>query len=209
MTRAAGNPTDVRDLTAAEIALRKTAWRIFEICRETSPAFAHASILFPPQIGIRESRRMEGRAELTGEDILSGRKHVDSIARSTYWIDIHCPLGRTTDGVHLCTRSCPSTEPCVMLNEYSNLLPDTLHPPAGDYYTIPYGCLVSKTWPNLLVAGRCISADPRAIAAVRVMAPCMAMGQAAGAAAAVAVQQKTDPASIDVTLVQKNIAEQG
>lgn len=209
MTRVGGDPTDVRDLTAGEIALRKAAWRVFEICRANSPAFKDASVIFPTQIGIREARRMEGLAELTEEDVLTGRKHADAVARSTYWIDIHCPLGRTKDGVHLCKRDCPSTEPCVMLRKHRHLLPTNLRPPAGDYHTIPYGALVSKTWPNLLAAGRCISADIYAIAAVRVMAPCIAMGQAAGIAAAIAAREKVEPAALDVTAVQKEIAAQG
>ncbi len=209
MTRYGGSPVDPEELTAGEIFLRKQAWKVLEICQKVSPFFQEARIMFAPQIGVRESRRLVGMTELTEKDILAATKHQDSIARSTYWIDIHCPLGRTRDNVHLCRKGCPTKEPCVMLNKYPERLEEKLAPPEGDYYTIPLGCLVSANLSNLLAAGRCVSANPKALAAIRVMAPCMAMGQAAGVTATLASLSGKSIRQIPYQVIQQHLQMQG
>jgi hypothetical protein len=81
--------------------------------------------------------------------------------------------------------------------------------PENKFYGIPYGCLVAKGLSNLLVAGRCISAESEAAGAVRVMPPCMAMGQAAGTAAALCSAKETDTRELDVHLLREKLQEQG
>ncbi|MCM8769181.1 MAG: FAD-dependent oxidoreductase, partial [Candidatus Omnitrophica bacterium] len=109
----------------------------------------------------------------------------------------------------LCKKGCPTKEPCVMLQKYSEHLEEKLHPPEGEYYTIPLGCLIAASRFNLLAAGRCVSANPKAMAAIRVMAPCMAMGQAAGVAAALASRLKARVKDLPVEMVQKKLKQQG
>jgi hypothetical protein len=208
ITRFGGNPISSRDLTTGEIFLRKEAIKILNICKKNSPAFKNAYLIFAPQIGIRESRRITGKYTMTQEDIIEGKKHTDSIARSTYWIDIHCPLGRVKN-VHLCKKDCQTEESCRALEKHKNLLPDKLHPPEETYYTIPFRSLFSTNIKNLLAAGRCISADHRAIAAIRVMAPCTATGQASGIAAVLCAKAEKEPAEMGIKQIQKLIKKQG
>jgi len=98
-----------------------------------------------------------------------------------------------------------------MLDKYKDYLPskDKLYPPQNDWFSIPARCLIPEKSKNLLVAGRCISADHKAMGAIRVMATCMATGHAAGAMAASAIQNKCDVTSIPLKEVQDNIISQG
>lgn len=81
--------------------------------------------------------------------------------------------------------------------------------PEGKCYGIPYGALVPATLSNLLVAGRCVSADSEAAGAIRVMPPCMGMGQAAGTAAALAVKDEQEVRTLNIELLRKTLEENG
>ena len=86
----------------------------------------------------------------------------------------------------------------------------TLHvPTAGPYFTVPYPCLVAKGVDNLLVAGRAISADAMAGSAIRMMPSCMAFGQAAGTAAAMAAAAGICPRDLDVAALRRTLTAQG
>ena len=137
---------------------------------------------------------------LTGQDVQQGRKFEDAVARGSWWIDIHCPLGHTYP-VHLCVVECPRREACPFWaaeHDRTMLSRDDLYPPDGDWYEVPYRCLTAKGIENLLVSGRCISATHEAMAGARVMGTCMAIGQAAGVAAALALQSGVQPRDVDV-----------
>jgi len=153
---------------------------------------------------VRQSRQIIGEATLTGDDIIKGRKFEDGIGRGSWWIDIHCPRGFVKDGVHLCYSECPKKD-CYMHTEYKDQLMGAIHPPEGDWYDIRYGCLVPKNIDNLLISGRCISATHEAMAGARVMGTCMAIGQAAGTAAAQAVLTKTSQRELDVEAIRQTI----
>ena len=170
------NPVDPFDLTRAEMEAREQMFEMVSFLKENIPGFEHADLAFSaPQIGVRESRMIEGEYVMTGDDVLSGRKFEDSISAGNYDIDIHNPEGTGTDIYSL---------------------------PKGAYYTIPYRSLVPKGSQNLLVAGRCISADHAAQASVRIMPICATLGEAAGVAAAVASQDHTDVGTVDIQKVQ-------
>ena len=109
--------------------------------------------------GVRESRRIKGIHVMTGEEYVNTVKFEDSVARACHPVDIHLPNG---EGQKL-----------------------TFPKDAG---YIPYRSLITERYGNLLAAGRCISADNDAFAAIRVQAPCMETGQAAGFAAAISIQ---------------------
>ena len=201
MTRWAGDPTDVRDLTQAELDIRRDVWDLLAFLKEEVPGFEHSYVrCTSPQVGPRESRQVMGDYVLTGEDVRLGHKFEDAVARGSWWIDIHCPLGQTYP-VHLCMIECPRQADCPFWaaeHATSMMARADLYPPDGDWYDIPYRCLTSRGVENLLVSGRCLSATHEAMAGARVMGTCMAIGQAAGTAAALSVRDSVRPREVDV-----------
>ncbi len=156
----------------AEIAARRQCWELFDIMKKEMPGMATARISQTAvQVGVRETRRIRGVSRLETDDVLCAHKSPDAIGRGCYRIDLHD--GRSAQ---------------------------TLHRPlgAGEYYDIPYGCLVPVRIDGLLVAGRPISASHIAHASVRVMSHCMVTGHAAGAAAALAVNAGVQPRAVDI-----------
>lgn len=182
MTRVAGvDGTDARSLTQGEIEARRQIHDIQKYLAGYVPGFENCYFTkTAPFLGIRETRRIVGRYVMTREDILSCRHFDDAIAVASYPIDIHRP----------------SDQDCTL--EW-----------CGDCYDIPYGSLVPRGVSNLLVAGRCISSTHEAMAAIRVMPTCMAMGEAAGRAAALAVRRGVAPSDIDVRELQADLTARG
>ena len=179
LTRAAVNAVDNDDLQKREAQLREDAFRLVEMIRADVPEFRRAEIVaVGASCGIRESRRIRGAHVLTGREYVDGVRFVDAVARSCHPVDIHLP---GDEGQQL-----------------------TFPKDAG---YIPYRSLTPETLPNLLVAGRAISADAEAFAATRVQAPCMETGQAAGAAAAICRRHGDLPVQmIDIPELLKAIA---
>lgn len=142
--------------------------QVIAFCRARLPGHEQMRLRkLPTVLGTRESRRIEGRYVLTRDDVVAGRKFDDGIARACFYMDLHdSPPGTTIphDGEHVWAR----------------------RPPRGDWYEIPYRCLLPKEIAGLLVAGRCISAEREAHGSVRAMPTCMATGAAAGCAVALA-----------------------
>ncbi|MBQ3085343.1 MAG: FAD-dependent oxidoreductase [Clostridia bacterium] len=170
------------DLTDAEVEGRRQARQILRFMQENIPGFENCRILSTgPHIGIRESRKVNGRYTLTAEDLLANRMFPDAIAMGGYPIDIHSPDGAAMKHCHL---------------------------KEGSWYSIPYASLVTKEIQNLIVAGRCISASHEACAAVRVTPIVMAMGQAAGTAAAQSVASGEPANALDTELLRKTLQEQ-
>lgn len=156
ITRAAADSTDNRNYTAAECSLREDIFKFAKLLRENFPEFKDSYVsATAPQAGIRESRRILGVHTVTAEEYVSAMHYEDSISRGAHQIDIHASKG--------------SSQVLIKLEQ-------------SPY--VPYGSLIAENFPNLLVAGRCISTDRKANASLRVMASCMGLGQAAGAAAA-------------------------
>jgi hypothetical protein len=182
MTRVNGvNGTDPESLTHGEIEGRKQIYDIQRYLIEYVPGFENAYFLkTAPFLGIRETRRINGLYTMTREDIMTCRHFDDAIAVASYPLDIHHPQGGG------CT-----LEWC------------------GDCYDVPYRSLVPQKIKNLLVAGRCISTTHEAMSAIRVMAPCMAMGEAAGRAAKQAVRRNVQPADVDVQQLQQELLSKG
>ncbi len=209
MTRFGGDCSGVEDLTGAEFFVRDLTWKVVDLWRSVPGAEGIYLISTPAHVGLRESRQLVGIHRITGNDVVEGAKYDDSVARCGYWIDIHCPRGLVEGGdVHLCSVNCKK-EDCYMLTEYADQLPDELHPPDGEWFDIPYRTLVPKEIDGLLVSGRCISADYQAMAAMRVMGPCMAIGEAAGTAAAMAAQADIAPRDVDVESLRSRLTEAG
>jgi hypothetical protein len=211
MTRVAGNSASGSDMTEAEISVRRDVWELVRYLRANVPEFKDCYVQqTSPQVGPRESRQIVGPYALTGEDIHAGAKHADGIARGSWWIDIHCPYGNTYP-VHLCVKECPKGTECpYWAAEHEHMWSrNELHPPKGDWYDIPYRCLLSVSVPNLLASGHAISATHEGMAGARVMATCVAIGQAAGTAAALAVSQGVPPAQVDAQALRAALQEDG
>ena len=176
--------TDSRSLSKAEMIGRQQADHIFKFLVKYVPGCENARLLsVAPVIGIRETRHIHGIKTLQAEDCLNGVVPEDSIMLAANSVDVHGKFG-------------------PMSNEYIALDP-------GVFYGIPYGCLVPLGVKNMLVAGRCLSATSDAAGAVRVMPPCMGMGQAAGIAAAMAVKQDTTVRKVDTQELRKLLKENG
>lgn len=163
------NPLSSADMTRAEIEGRRQVKLYEQAFRAFVPGFENAYILEAgARLGIRESRRVLGQHVLEGDDVLGARRFDDAIACSAWPIEEH-GADKQTRWVWL--------EP-------------------GAYYQIPLRCLVPSDGPrNLLVAGRCASATHDAHASMRVGATCMAMGEAAGIAAALCRNEAGDDVS--------------
>lgn len=178
------NPVDAWDLTRAEVEAREQIFAVEHFLKSKIPGFAHSRIVSSgSRIGVRESRRVMGEYKLTAQDILNSRTFEDGVVRSAYPIDIHAP---------------DPNEPHV--DQFVK---------KGESYEIPYRCLVAKEVNNLLVAGRCISTTHEAQASTRVSPVCMAIGQAAGTAAALSVSQEVSLRKLDVNLLRTTLIEQG
>jgi hypothetical protein len=180
--------TRVGDLTRAEFEGRRQAVQVMEFLTQHAPGFQNAYISgMPAIVGVRETRRILGAEYLTAEHLLSGKKWPDAVVRGADFImDVHNPVGAGQAARH--TKENPMGRD-----------------PAVKPYDIPYGCLLPRNVDNLLVAGRCISGSHEAHASYRVQRIALAIGAAAGAAAAEAVRQKKTPREIDVSGVQRRL----
>lgn len=150
---------DVQELTAAEVESRQLCWQYFEAFRKFLPGWGSSFLAATgPQLGIRESRRLRGRENVTADDVASGRKRpADAVARCGWPMEDHVVPGVTAYGG----------------------IKDK------GWYHIPYGSICSASTDNLWAAGRLVSSDNRAFASLRVMGTAFATGHAAGVAAAV------------------------
>lgn len=153
--------------TQANIAGRRSLLRLIRFVR-TLPGCERAQVQrMMQETGIRETYRIVGQSLITCNDYTSGRRFDDAVCYSFYPVDLHDRHG---------------------------VKPQPLRP--GTVPTVPLGALVPQGSRNLLVAGRSVSSDRLANSALRVQASCMAMGQAAGAAAALAARAGTTPAAV-------------
>lgn len=177
------DPTDPADVTKAELLAREQVFEVHNFLKENIPGFEKSYVLSTAlQIGIRESRMVEGEYTLTVEDLKSLARFDDAIAVANYDIDIHNPEGTGTSHYYF---------------------------GAGEWYQIPYRCLLPKNCANLLVAGRCISSTHEAQASYRIMPFCAELGQAAGAAISVAVKNGTTLRGVDMKELQSILRSEG
>lgn len=178
------DPTDPGQLRAAEAEGRRQVEEGLAFYREYIPGFAQVRLIeLARQIGVRESRQIVGRYTLTADDILAGRQCPDVVAQCCYAIDIHYPDGIGT----------------------------TLERVGGDgHYDIPWRCLVPAAGPpNLVVAGRCISATHEAMSSFRVSPTMLALGEAAGVGAALAARAGCAVGEVDPTAIQQRLLDAG
>jgi hypothetical protein len=175
------NANDVANFTRAELDGVRHIKGIMEFITKYVPGGENARLVTSGhQIGIRESRHILGDYYLTGNDLLAGTQFEDAVAFGAYHLDIHTP-----DHMGLEKLKQPPT------------------------YQIPYRSLLPKGIEGVLVAGRCISADQDAESSTRVIPISGALGQAAGAAAALSAKSGRPPRKIDIKGLQQALTEQG
>ncbi len=209
ITHIGGDPTSVVDLTAAELQARQDVWGIMDWMRREVPGMEDAFMeVTSPAIAVRESRRMVGLEEVTLEDLVSARKREDAVARCSFSVDIHCPMGRVKGRGFTCGTHCDN-KACHMFTDHEAELPHERRIGGGSWYDIPYGALVSADITNLLACGRCVSADHATMSSLRVMGPSMAMGQAAGEAAAMAAEEGIEARAVNVMTLQNRLRHNG
>jgi len=171
------------ELSDAEIEGRRQLRQIVSFLRQRVPGFERARLhSMGHHIGVRETRRIRGLAYLTRAAFEGRARFPDAIARVSYPIDIHNPDGMGTTLLRL---------------------------KDGEWYEIPYGCLVAQDVDNLLVGGRPISADHAIHSSLRVMPPACSIGQAAGLAAALAAERGCGAAALDGIEVRRRLVQQG
>ncbi len=173
--------TDHDDLRAAEVEGRRQALALAEFMRARVPGFEASYLLeLAPQIGLRETRRVVARYQVTADDVLGCRDFDDAIGANGWPVERHARAG--VDWQWL---------------------------PGRGYHQIPFRCLLPRGVDNLLAAGRCAGATSEALASLRVSGPCLAMGQAAGIAAAMSASSGLAPADLDIAALRARLRAAG
>jgi hypothetical protein len=191
VTRAPGCDTsDWKSATQAEILCHKQVREVYAFMRKYVPGFENCVISsLPPGVGSRESRRMVGLKRLTAQALEHLDVPDDSIALCGYNVDIH--------GANNSVRAHEATSAQMSIT------------PIAHAIGVPYGCLVSDSVEGLLASGRLISVDQTIFGMTRIMPTCMACGQAAGTAAALAADQGISPAGVDVGQLRAALRKAG
>lgn len=165
----------------AEREGRRQVLEMFDFLRSSLPGFEDAYLLdIAPQIGVRETKRIQGRYVLSGEDVLRCKRFDDSIGVNGWPVEKHVK-GDV---------------------EWQWLDPTGFH-------QIPYRVLIPDVTTNLLVAGRCASTTQDGQASLRVSGPCYQMGEAAGVACSLAVSANVPVADVDTSSLQSALVERG
>ena len=168
--------TDSRSLSSAELSARRQMFSVIQHLQRTKfPTYELDHVA--AQIGIREGRRVQGEYVLTEQDVKRGRRTEDGIALGVFYLDAWDP----------------DTERRAYIADQQGEV--KFQPPP---YHVPFRSLQPKGTRNLLVAGRCLSADQMAMSSARVMTTASMMGHAAGIAAAMCVDRREDTRSLDV-----------
>lgn len=146
--------TPVNPLASAHMVFegRRQADAVIRFLQNEYPRiFAGARVRAYGNPGLRQTRWIQGRRQLTLEEIRKGERPADAAARCAWWVELH------------------NTEEIVHWEQFAD----------GHVYYIPLGCMIARDADNIVAAGRCVDADSHALSAIRVMGPCIAMGTAA------------------------------
>ena len=180
----------VKDLTNGMMLGRKIAREYLEMYRRYVPGYENMELVCTASLmGVRESRRIVGEYELCFDDYMARRQFPDQIAVFNKHVDIH-PYDCSYE-------------------EWRRFYNDRNYLPKGTCMGIPYGVLVPKGWKNLWVAGRCVSSDVKVQGSIRVMPAAAMMGQAAGSAAAQAVERGEAANALDTTRLVDTLRKNG
>ena len=187
MTNAIGiDGTDAESVTEGVLTCRSQIMPILKFLREYVPGYENCWLMSSASLlGIRETRHFEGLASLSAEDILEAKVYPDWVVKRAYFnFDVHNMTGASLDKTGV-----------------------QKHFTQKQDYSIPYGCLLPRNVEGLLLSGRNISGSHLAHSNFRIMSVCMALGEAAGAAAALAIQDGKRLRDVDVTRIQQEVGE--
>lgn len=170
-------------MTKAHMKARKQVLKAYDVLRNQTQGFENAEIAqVAPVLGVRESRHIAGKYKITVDDIVNGTKFSDRIAVYGFGMDVHPRNDKETGNFKI---------------------------EVAERYYIPYRSLIPEECDNLIVAGKTISCESQAAGGLRCMPCVMAMGQAAGAAAALAIAKNCTPENIDVDKLQEILRKEG
>lgn len=173
--------SDVYQLSDGLVLGYQQIHQLMDFLHKYVPGFENARIAsISPTLGVRETRHFAGMYRLTREKMYSAEAKENAIAQSAYNIDIHSGQASHID-------LSPVSKP----------------------FPIPYGCLVPAKLEGLLLSGRTISLDTETYASARVMGPCIAVGEACGVAASLAIEEGKEMRDLDVGKIQKILRDNG
>ena len=174
---------DSVELSNAVVEGRKQCECIFKFMKRFIPGFEHSYLADTASLlGIRESRRIKGDYVFTQDDVDGLEKYNDGIISNHGGIEIHNTHSSGTD-----------------IRELKS----------GDYYSVPYRCIIAKDFENLYMAGRCFSASHEALSAARNIAYCVGLGSAAATAASMLVEKgETNVRNVDIPSLRDKLADQ-
>lgn len=175
--------TDSRSMSAAHAKARLQVLEAYRVLREETPGFEQARLTqVGAVLGVRESRHIRGQYKITVDDVAKGTKFEDRIAAYAFGMDVHPRNPEMTGNFKIAS---------------------------ANVYYIPYRAMLPLGCENLLVAGKTVSCESQAAGGLRVMPAAMAMGQAAGAAAAIAVRNALSLDAVPVQELQKTLLSHG
>lgn len=182
--------TNAEDLTRGEIEGRRQMMSIVAFIKKYVPGFENSYLLkSAAHIGIRETRRIVGEYKFSASDVVNARKFEDGICRLAYPVDVHSGKGEG------------------YTRKEETMTVKTV--PHGDWYDIPYRCLLPKGIEGVLVAGRCVSSTQEGHGAIRIMPACAAMGEAAGVAASISIEKRISLKDVDPVLLKTTLRQRG
>lgn len=185
------DPLDPWDMTRAEREGRAQAWEAADVYSRFVPGCEQAYLQDTSNhIGVRSSRRIRGLATATTRDAMEFKTYPDEIARSSWDIDVWPADSYSAPAV--------ARETAQWKQRHERMR-------AGAYFGIRYGCLVAQGVDNLMMAGRCLSAEHVAESSLRIQQTCQSTGQAAGTAAALSLKHNTTPRELDPLLVVRQL----
>lgn len=171
------------DLSNAAVLAHRQVGELLIFLKKYLPGFELSYLIAVADVvGVRESRRFHCVYTLDKEDVCQERESTEGVAVCAFPIDIHDPDGAKLQWVRSEKTFC---------------------------YDIPYGVMVPQKLHNLLITGRCISATHEALASARISSTAMALGQAAGVAAALCAREGCGFGQLDIALLQETLREQG
>jgi len=220
-------PLDNKDLTRMYLEGREQANLLWQFIKSNVPGFEQCWMIdTAPLLGVRESRRVTGEYVVKGWDIVTHARFDDVITMSTHGIDVHNPDGQGNQKWIKAEINGKTCYPVVSMTGFgSSTFPpggrdalcdaqgrtgkEAVLDPGAPSYDIPYRSLVPLKVDNLLVAGRCLSAEFEAQAGCRLVMCCLNMGEAAGTAAGLSLKHNISPRQVDRIELQKTLIAHG
>jgi hypothetical protein len=192
------DPTSSVDLSKGEMECRQYIKHIIHWMRVNLGGFEGLELVsIAPELGFRDSRRIEGKYTLTMEDIESNKSFDDTICVFPRIYDMLAPDGNMAGNGSLEGQG------------YNGHILVLIDPGSTRSYNIPYRTLVPVKIDNLLISGRCISSTHVAESSVRAIYACMLTGQAAGTAATLSIRDSCVPEKLNIRKLQEHLAKQG